>query len=145
LNRISRLTSWLSRHGMIPRGRDGVAAAEFAVIGGVILVILFAVFDFGLWIWQRMLLEGALTAGVHYAQVFPGDAVHTQNVLNVMLSALPPGMSSATATANCTCTPGAPGARVYVTLTISYPYSPLYFTALGASDLQSLQYVVRIQ
>lgn len=105
--------------------------------------MLLAVFDFGLWIWQRMALEGALIAGAHYAQVFPKDTTGTQTVMN---NALPTGMNNNSADAKCSCTDGyTPGQPVIVTLTINYPYSPLYFTALGASDLQSLQYVIRIQ
>jgi Flp pilus assembly protein TadG len=123
----------------MPSDRRGVAAAEFAIIGGVILVLFFAVFDFGLWIWERMALEGALTAGIHYAQVFPED---TSGAHYAMLNALPPGMSAAVtkAVATCACTAGPP---VSVTLEISLPYAPLYFTALGTTN--DLQYVIRIQ
>ena len=57
----------------IANDRRGVAAVEFALVAGIVVVLLVAVFDLGLWIWQGMQLEGALLAGVHYAQEFADD------------------------------------------------------------------------
>lgn len=133
--------------------RAGVAAAEFALVASIILVLLLGVFDLGLWVWESMALEGAVIAGGHYAQQFPGDST---GIHDAIVAALPPSLADATIatpamTRDCgdgggpvpdsgVCSPGSP--RTFVTLSVSYPFSPLYLTTLTRA---SVQYVIRVQ
>jgi Flp pilus assembly protein TadG len=133
--------------------RRGVAAMEFALVGGIVVVMLVAVFDLGLWIWEGMALEGALMAGVHYAQEFPDDAA---GITSTITASLPPGLSNATITlqplirdcgsgassnADGSCTP-VTAQRVFVTLSISLPCSALDFTQITTTNVR---YVIRVQ
>ncbi len=138
--------------------RRGVAAVEFAVIGAIILTLLLAVFDFGFWIWTQMSFQSALAAGAAYAQVFPTEQT---GIVTTITGALPPGLADgATVTppvpaCDCGAGGGTPSAaqcstscgagsqkRVYVTLSVSRPFSPLYFTSFSTN---AARFVVRVQ
>lgn len=148
-NRIARQNRWRG----IATDRSGVAAVEFALVAGIVIVMLVAVFDLGLWVWQGMQLEGALLAGVHYAQEFPEDS---SGINSVIAGSLPSALSNATVTVSAPVLDCGPGTtttteggcspvtaqRVFVTLSISRPFSPLYFTQITNT---SLQYVIRVQ
>ena len=100
-----------------------------------------------------MQLEGALLAGVHYAQEFPDD---TGGIQSTIAAALPPALSNATiatpvlardcGSADSTAADGGcspvTAQRVFVTLGISLPFSPLYFTQITSTNLR---YVIRVQ
>jgi hypothetical protein len=154
LQRLSCRTSRPVSLWPLPADQRGVAAAELALVASVVIVMLLGVFDLGLWVWQRMQLQAALIAGVHYAQEFPGNGA---NIQSVIVAALPPGLLGATIvppvlTRDCgadnssdpgdgACSSGL--ARTFVTLEISYPFAPLYFTAIPTTI--DVRYVIRVQ
>jgi Flp pilus assembly protein TadG len=133
--------------------RRGMAAVELALIGGIVITLLLVVFDMGLWIWQRMQLEGAMLAGVHYAQEFPEDG---DGIASTVKAALPPAMVGAanvSSQISFSCPDGStastfgastcPGSQqVFVQINATYPFSPLYFSAMTSNDLQ---YTIRVQ
>ncbi len=150
------MRQWRVLHRLMPDCRRGVAAVEFALVAGIVIVMLVAVFDLGLWVWQAMQLEGALIAGVHYAQEFPENS---GGITSAIQNALPTGLANATIeppalSIDCgpgTQAPSGPGGcatpsaqRVFVTLEIIQPFAPLYFThaQLPQTDLK---YVIEVQ
>jgi Flp pilus assembly protein TadG len=147
---IEKVWRWL------PSGRRGIAATEFALIAVPMTLMLAAAFDFGLALWQRMQMETALTAAAGYALAFP---TQTGAICDIITQSLPPGLTKPTAnvalaapecpanlsqpaTRECsaTCTQGPGG--VFVTLSVSSSYAPLYFSAITTN---SANYVVRVQ
>lgn len=152
-------------------GSRAVAGVEFALVAGMMVVLLLVTADFGLAIWERMRLQGALAAGGAYARSFPtlngncsvpgGDVTNNPDsgITCVIAASLPANWTDVTIAPpriSCDCGSGdsaMSGAacsnpctggsrRVYVTLGASRPYSPLYFSTVSEN---SARYVVRVQ
>lgn len=144
----------LSRTGV--RDRRAVAALEFAIIAPVLIMLLAAAVDFGLFNYGRTRLNQAVSAGAQHAQLL-GTAATTSDVQTfiVGMANLPHVTSTATAPA-CYCIIGNPLARqlssvmacvtlcpdgvslstYYMTINATYSYSalmPLWDNFVGAT------------
>jgi Flp pilus assembly protein TadG len=125
--------------------RQGVAAAEFALIAPVIVALLLSVYDLGNAIQQQLQLQQALRAGGLYALAFPTQTGGTGNdgILEAVQQALPANLLPPNATLTATLTSGGTNPQTYyMNLTATVPYAP--FILLTLTQL-SARYVIRIQ
>ena len=142
------------------RGRRGVAAVEFAVVAGIAVVVMLAVWDLGNAAQQTIRLQEALRAAGQYALAFPTDA---GGISNAVTNALPGGWtdvtvsgpnyscncwssSSSSATASgvapdCTC-PNGLTLQMFVQIGVMRPFTPALISTLTSV---SASYVVRFQ
>jgi Flp pilus assembly protein TadG len=156
MRRISQFAEMLR---VVRQDRRGVAAAEFAMIVPVFLIMLLATYDIGNYVLQQMQLQQALRAGGQYALSFPTQYSGMESAIT---AALPSGLQTtvtfpSSPTASCVCwssggsTPVACSAscasgttkQSTLTLTAQLPYSPFMFATLGTTI--SGTYVVRFQ
>jgi hypothetical protein len=84
-------------------GRRGTAALEFALVAGVLFLIVGATVDIGSAVQQRVTMGGALRAAGLYAMSFPTNA---QGIKCAVGQALP-GWPASEYAAPIACTPGA--------------------------------------
>src|SRR5689334_18227335 len=63
------------------RSDDGVSAIEFAVIGGVLSMLLLGVLDFGIGYWQKVQVGDAARAGADYAERNGYDSTKIQSAI----------------------------------------------------------------
>ena len=135
------------------RDQRGVAALEFVVIGGIMVTVMLAAYDFGNAAQEQIALQQAVKAGAQYAQYFP--AATSNDIQNEVTSALPNGwtLSSAPAVA-CSCngtayTCGSPPSScplpVTVAVTATMSYTSLTSLFAGAIPNNTASYEVRIQ
>ena len=83
------------------RDRRGIAALEFALVGGLLVVLLLAAFDIGLAVLQYAQLNSAVRAGGQYALSFPTDI---SGINAAVTNALPASLqSSVTTQIGCEC------------------------------------------
>jgi Flp pilus assembly protein TadG len=139
--------------------RSGIAALEFAVVAGLIVVLMLAVFNFGVWVWTQATFQTAVMAGTVYTQVFPTQG----DIANKIEAGMPPGLAAdpsltiqaplltcycGTANAESPCAATCPdpaSKRVYVTLMVTRPFTTLYQTYFSAFPDNTARYVVRVQ
>lgn len=142
------------------RARRGVAALEFAVVAGITVVVMLAVWDLGNAAQQTIRLQEAVRAAGQYALTFPTDV---GGITNAVTNALPGGWtdvtvsgpsyscscwsstsSSATASGvapDCTC-PNGLTLQMYVQVGAARPFSP---TLIATLTNVSANYVVRFR
>ena len=139
--------------------RRGIAAVEFAVVAGLIVVLLLAVFNFGIWVWTQATLQTGLGAGAVYSQVFPTQG----DIANKIVAGLPPGLAAdpsltiAAPVLTCDCgtpdtalscatiCPDPASKRVFVTLSVARPFTTLYQGYFSVFPNNTARYVVRVQ
>jgi Flp pilus assembly protein TadG len=145
------------RRRLLPGDSRGVAATEFVMISLAVLAMLMGVFDLGVFVWQRMQIQAALGAGAVFAQEFPTQFA---GICQTITGALPANASNVTTTVALTapdcpyntsqtsggcnvpaCATGAAGSAA-VTLTVSWPFVPIYLTSLLTNQVS---YVVTVQ
>jgi len=145
--------------------RRGIAATEFAIIGGVLLTLVLAAYDLGSAVQQSIRLTLAVRAGGQYAVSFPTDAT---GINAAFTNALPSYLQQTTTSAiGCECVSGGAASsgacdlsatqascdqcpagttERFVHVTASAPFSPFVapfqFSAITSS---SACYVARVQ
>jgi Flp pilus assembly protein TadG len=84
------------------RDRRGVAALEFMIMGPVLVILVFAGFQFGDVIQKQIALQQAVKSGGEYARYFPTAEA---GIKSTITNALPPGftLSSGSPTVACFC------------------------------------------
>ena len=60
------------------RAQDGVGAIEFAVVAGILCILLLGIVDFGIGFWEKMEVGTAARAGAEYAAKNPYDSTKIQ-------------------------------------------------------------------
>jgi Flp pilus assembly protein TadG len=166
MKRVAKLATALRS---VRQSGRGIAAAEFALIAPVMILLLFGLYDIGNAIQDRMQLQQALRAGGQFALSFPDQTTGTLSTTgfpsiqstvmaalpsnlasNVTVTALPPACYcwNSTDTTVGTSTPCADGCpqgdtkRSFVTLTATNNTTPLFFQAVAGN---SASYVVQVQ
>lgn len=141
------------------RGRSGLAAIEFAIIGPVIVIALICTCDLGLAIYHDMQVESAADAGAEYAALYGYDATKISNAViastsGFTINASPAPVQSCDCPTNggvtqvtCgnTCADGTL-AGTYVTVSAAGTYTTIIpYPALPKSFALSSTTVVRVQ
>lgn len=129
----------------------GIAAAEFAVIAPVMIMLLLGVYDFGNTIQQQLALQTAVYAGAMYGLQNPSNPTGVENAVT---AALPSGWtlsSGPTVTCSCagtaatcsslptSCTPG------LLTVTATLPFHTIGSMFASLIPNNTTTYVVRFQ
>lgn len=135
------------------RDRRGVAALEFAVIGGIMVTLALGAFDFGNAAQQQIALQQALRSGGEYARDFPAASASTIQAVVSSAASTARLALRATPTVACSCngtgyTCGSPPSSCPspVTVSIGAAASPLSIGPLAALIPNiTANYVVRIQ
>jgi len=69
------------------KNKDGASAIEFALIGGILCMLLLGIADFGIGFWEQMQVASAAQAGADYVQnnVYSSTSVQNaaQNATNL--------------------------------------------------------------
>lgn len=145
----------------LARRRDGSVAAEFAVVGSFLLMMLIGIADYTLPLWRTQQLSNAAWAGAAYAAV---KGWNSANIITAATSATQFGGLTVSPVQSCGCpntgstgitaatcgttcgTPltGSPAAGTYVTVTATYTYTPLV-PFLNSPSALSVSAVARIQ
>jgi Flp pilus assembly protein TadG len=141
------------------RNRRGAAAAEFALIGSVLLTLVLGIYDVGMSVYQQMVIQEALRSGAHFAMSFP---THTTKIKDLVTSALPtswqddPSVTVSVSAPACDCESGGVATaalcsancgagstrRGFITINVSHSFSPLLLTTLSSN---ASSHVVRFQ
>ncbi|MBB2203305.1 TadE/TadG family type IV pilus assembly protein [Gluconacetobacter tumulisoli] len=90
----------------IPRGREGVAAVEFALIAPVLLLIAAGLSDFPLALWDRIIIAAAVESGANYA--FAVEQNETGNNSSVSATDVGNAVRAASSLTNLVVTVSAP-------------------------------------
>ena len=122
------------------RGEDGVSAIEFAVVGGVLSMLLLGVLDFGIGYWQTVQVGDAARAGADYAEKNAYDSTKIQSAITnattlsgIQASPAPssfcgcPNITTGVSSVSCsaTCSDGTT-AGTYVTVYAQKSYSTIF-------------------
>lgn len=142
------------------RDRRGIVALEFALIGGMLVMVMLAVWDIGNAAQQTIRLHEALHAAGQYALSFPTDQT---GIRRAVTNALPSGWTNVTVSGpaySCTCwsssgssadpsgtapacsCPDGLTVEEFLQIGASRPLAPLLIQTLSAA---SASYVVRFQ
>lgn len=73
------------------KNEEGKTLVEFAIAGGVFLMIMFGVIEFGRLYWTHSALRDAARRGVRYASIRRSDAAGQQAVKNMVVYGNPNG------------------------------------------------------
>lgn len=73
------------------KNEEGRALVEFAIVGGVFLMVLFGVIEFGRLYWTHNALRDAARRGVRYAAIRRNDPAGQQAVKNMVVYGDPAG------------------------------------------------------
>ena len=127
------------------KNQKGAAFVEFALVGPILILVTFAIMDFGRMMWLNNTVEHAATEGARYAAVRgankPTPATETQIVTFVQGRA--DGMALTTSEINVTWTPNNnPGSTVTVQVTHNYEYIIASFLGFDPVDLQGTSTMV---
>lgn len=152
--RLPPLRTSLAALDALRRDRGGVAAVEFAIIGSVVTVILFGVFDLSSAALRRMELAQAVRAGGEYALHFPSDVTGIQNAITNSISSS--WNASVTTSVSCGCTvssnwqcngtvPTGCASPYYVSVTATAPVNTLTYRFLGPNANVSATYVAQFK
>jgi Flp pilus assembly protein TadG len=122
------------------RSEDGVSAIEFAVVGGVLSLLLLGVLDFGIGYWDKVQVGDAARAGADYAERNGYDSTKIQSAVTnaTTLSGLQanpapskfcgcPNAASGVTSVSCsaTCSDGT-AAGTFVTVFAQKSYSTIF-------------------
>jgi Flp pilus assembly protein TadG len=117
-------------------GQRGIAAVEFGLIMPVVLVILFAVFEFGTAFYRRQVLTQAVARGARAGIVATSPKKSKTEIENVVLTFLTDaGYTDSGRTATASGAQGASGSTLTVTAT--YPTSFLVLSRLPLGGVSS--------
>jgi hypothetical protein len=119
-----------------PRGDQGSAAVEFVLVLPVLLLMLFAIIDFGRLLNAKIVLSQAAHEGARAAALV--DEAEAQTIINKIVGPMSGGLDEPAIDA-CDPTP-APGTDATVTLTYHFDYvTPLaVFGGFGAEGGSTL-------
>lgn len=76
------------------KNEAGKTLVEFAIVGGIFLLILTGVVEFGRLYWTHNALRDAARRGVRYASIRRNDAAGQQAVKNMVVYGNPAGGTS---------------------------------------------------
>jgi len=114
--------------------RDGNVLIEYALIAPILLLILAALFDFGMAVYDSMSLKEAARSGAQYARKYPSNVAGiTQVVANA--TGIDPQNLTVTTNLSCQCQDGSAAVcgttcaagptETYVTVAVQEPYATL--------------------
>jgi hypothetical protein len=117
----------------------GSAAAEFALVAPMIILIAAGIADFGMLATKSAALAGTTRIGAEYARLYPADTAGIQNSMQSSMSFMPALIFRASFPYSCECddrtsiactescaTVGRPGPnRVFITISASQAFTPL--------------------
>jgi Flp pilus assembly protein TadG len=148
----------------LARARRGTVAAEFAVVGGFLSLLLVGVADYSLPLWRTIQLGNAARAGAAYAvlhsSAYSAATVQAAGASATQLTGLTvtptkvcgcPNAAGSVTVATCGTNCGAPlttstAAGTYVTVTATLNYTPLMtFASLSGTLVLTASAVARIQ
>jgi TadE-like protein len=92
--------------GLYSTGCGGSAAAEFAIIAPILILIITATADFGSLARQSAALAGATRIGAEYARFHPADLLGIKNAMQNSMSFSPPLSFPITFPQSCECHDG---------------------------------------
>ena len=127
-----RITVNLRRHA---RRQDGAAAVEFAVIVGLLAMLIFGMMEYGLAFWQLQSLRAAAREGARVAAVGGDSAQVSDAVVGATAGALPDGYSGLTITPSGGCPD--PGASTAIDQSVSVSIDPASLPA-GLQEIFSI-------
>jgi Flp pilus assembly protein TadG len=118
---------------------DGSAAAEFALVAPMIMLIAAGIADFGMLTKKSAALAGTTRIGAEYARLYPADTAGIQSSMQNSTSFMPALSFPASFPFSCECndrtpiactescaTVGRPGPnRVFITISASQAFTPL--------------------
>ena len=148
--RRSRLHLW--------RAEDGGSAVEFAVVGGVLSLLLLGILDFGRAYWEQIQVGDAARAGADYAEKNGYDSTKIQSAVTnattlsgVQASPAPskfcgcPNITTGVRSGSCTatCSDGST-AGTYVTVNAQVSYTTM-FSWPGVSNPMTLATSVTVR
>jgi Flp pilus assembly protein TadG len=118
---------------------DGAAAVEFALIVGLLAMLIFGMMEYGLAFWQMQSLRAATREGARVAAV-GGDAAQIQDaVIGASGGALPAGFTGITLSPSGGCPdPGAGGIDQSVTVTLDNASLPSGVQEIFSIDIPLL-------
>ena len=136
----------------------GGAAAEFALVAPVIILLATGIADFGMLASNSTALTAAVRIGAEYARFHPTDTVGIQNSMQNSVSFTPTLIFPSSFSQNCECedktsitcsescaTTGRPGPnRVFVTISASQAFTPLVPWP-GVPDILTSTAQIRLQ
>jgi Flp pilus assembly protein TadG len=102
------------------RRQDGAAAVEFALVAGLLAMLIFGMLEYGLAFWQIQSLRAATREGARVAAV-GGDTTQIRNaVIGASSEALPAGFTGITISPSGGCPdPGTGGIDQSVTVSLN--------------------------
>lgn len=120
-----------------------------------LMLLLFATFSIGLYVYEQMLLGQAVRAGAQYAISFPTEI---DGIKGKIRAALPEPLNRemlepVVTTCHCdgngsgcalVCADGAPQ-QTFVTISAALPAAPIVGSGFGAIPPPAVSYVVRVQ
>lgn len=121
------------------RDQRGVAALELAVAAPLLILLLFAIIDFGRAIDQNIRLETAARSGAQYALSFPEDLIGITAAVNAALTgqaglhapevsiACECPVAGGTAIADAGCTSSCAGRQRLVTISVQQDFTAFQF------------------
>ena len=135
--KVRRRLAWRCVRGYF--GRDGSAAAEFALVAPAIILIVAGISDFGMLAANSAALAATTRIGAEYARGHPADISGIQNSMQNAMRSTPPLVFPASFPQSCECddglsiactescaTIGRPGPnRVFVRISASQAFTPL--------------------
>ena len=100
------------------RREDGAAAVEFALIVGLLAILLFGILQFGMAFWQMQSLRASVREGARVASVGGTTAQIDAAVVTASSGALPPGFTGITLSPSGGCPNPSVGINQSVTVTL---------------------------
>jgi len=135
--KVTRRRAWRSFRSYF--GRDGSAAAEFALVAPAIILIVAGISDFGMLATNSAALAATTRIGAEYARSHPADIGGIQNSMQSAMRSTPPLIFPVSFPQSCECddgmsvactescaTIGRPGPnRVFIRISASQAFTPL--------------------
>jgi hypothetical protein len=124
---------------LLPANFDGSAAAEFALVAPLLILLVTAIVDFGLLANKSAGLAATVRIGAEYARNYADDTTGIQNAMQSSMNFTPPLVFPASFPRSCECADGNPIAcsescatvgrpppnRVFILITASQSFTPL--------------------
>jgi Flp pilus assembly protein TadG len=118
------------------QGDSGMAAVEFAILASVLLLLVMGLADYGLAVYYRMQVESAALIGAKYAAKYPTDsagitsavnsATHISSFTSVTPAKLCECANALGTSVSCSTTCAGSTLNEYMTVTVTYSYTPLF-------------------